>query len=66
METLQVITLRKNDHLFIFKYERGQEEAVLNQAQEWVKNRHLNFDYFDACLIAHRLGINMQKELNNA
>ncbi len=48
------ITIAKNGHLFIFRYEHGDEGHAMSEVIDTVGV--CGFDHFDAQLAAHRIG----------
>jgi hypothetical protein len=54
--------VKGKDH-FCFRYEVGQEAAVLESFIEMVNRRELAFDWFDAAVLSHQLGQHLAKEL---
>lgn len=59
----QTISLVKGKHTFCFKYDQGDENAVLDALADMVKRRDLPFDWFDAAVLSHQLGQHLSKEL---
>lgn len=65
MSQIKTLSLVKGDHLFCFRYEVGQEAAVLDSLIESVNRRDLSFDWFDAAVLSHQLGQHLSKELKD-
>ena len=63
MSDTKILSLMKGKHRFCFKYEEGEESAVLDALIEMVKRRDINFDWFDAAVLSHQLGQHLSKEL---
>jgi hypothetical protein len=59
----QTISLVKGKHTYLFRYEQGQENNVLDALSDMVKRRDLPFDWFDAAVLSHQLGQHLSKEL---
>jgi hypothetical protein len=60
---IQTLTLVKGRHLHVIRYETGDESAVLDAVAVMVQNKALDFDWFDAALVAHQIGLQLAKEL---
>jgi hypothetical protein len=63
MAVIKTLSLVKGRHQFCFRYEAGDEAAVLNALVEMVNRRELCFDWFDAAVLSHQLGQHLSKEL---
>lgn len=63
MSQLKTLSLMKGDQHFCFRYEPGQESAVLDALIDMVNRRDLPFDWFDAAVLSHQLGEHLAKEL---
>jgi hypothetical protein len=59
----KTLSLVKGRHQFYFKYEAGQEAAVLDSLVKMVNRRDIPFDWFDAAILSHQLGQHLAKEL---
>jgi hypothetical protein len=62
---MRTLSLMKGRQHFCFRYEVGQEAAVLNSMVGMVHNRELAFDWFDAAVLSHQLGQHLAKELQS-
>ena len=49
------IVLNKGKQRFIFRYESGYEDRLLDALIEQVKDCRTNFDWFDAAVLSFRL-----------
>ncbi|HEY1683453.1 MAG TPA: hypothetical protein VGG19_01705 [Tepidisphaeraceae bacterium] len=63
MPEMKTLSLVKSGQTFCFRYEVGQEAAVLDSLVESVNRRDLSFDWFDAAVLSHQLGQHLAKEL---
>src|SRR5687768_12629677 len=63
MTGMKTLSLVKGKDHFCFRYEVGQEAAVLESFIEMVNRRELAFDWFDAAVLSHQLGQHLAKEL---
>jgi hypothetical protein len=63
MAEKKMLSLVKGKHHFCFRYEAGEEKAVLDAMTEMVDRRELGFDWFDAAVLSHQLGQHLAKEL---
>jgi hypothetical protein len=52
---LQQLVLRKGVEKFIFRYEQGREDELLDALIAQVKDRRTNFDWFDAAVLSFKL-----------
>lgn len=50
------ISLRKNGHLYILRYEEQCNVEANNALVDWVNNKATPFDWFDAALMCHEMG----------
>jgi hypothetical protein len=49
------IVLNKGQEKFIFRYEEGMEDELLDALIEQVKDKRTNFDWFDAAVVSFKL-----------
>jgi len=49
------LVLNKGAEKFIFRYEQGREDALLDALIEQVKNKRTGFDWFDAAVLSFKL-----------
>lgn len=63
MAVMRTLNLVKGSERFCFRYEVGQEAAVLETLVDMVNRRDLSFDWFDAAILSHQLGQHLAKEL---
>ncbi|MBN1362854.1 MAG: hypothetical protein JW993_19810 [Sedimentisphaerales bacterium] len=49
------LVLNKGAERYIFRYERGRENDLLDALIAQVKDRRTNFDWFDAAVISFKL-----------
>jgi len=49
------LVLNKGKEKFIFRYEPGHEDALLDALIEQAKDRRTNFDWFDAAVLSFKL-----------
>jgi len=49
------LTLYKGLEKFIFRYEEGQEDRLLDMLIEYARESHTSFDSFDAIMLGLRL-----------
>ncbi len=52
---LRQLVLNKGAEKFIFRYEQGCEDDLLDALISQVKDRRTNFDWFDAAVISFKL-----------
>jgi hypothetical protein len=52
---LRQLVLNKGAEKFIFRYEQGRENDLLDALIAQVKDRRTNFDWFDAAVISFKL-----------
>lgn len=58
---MKSLSLPKGDQVFIFTYEPGDEQAVLDAAIEMVRRREI--DWFDAAMVSQKIGQHLAQEL---
>ena len=51
----QQIILNKGAEKFIFRYENGQEDMLLDALIDQAKDERLDFDWFDAAVLSFKL-----------
>ena len=49
------LVLNKGAEKFIFRYEHGGEDALLDALIEQVKDKRTDFDWFDAAVLSFKL-----------
>ncbi len=49
------LVLNKGAEKFIFRYEQGREDELLDAMIEQVKHRRTDFDWFDAAVLSYKL-----------
>ena len=57
------ISLSKGKHSYVFKYEQGDENVVLDTLSEMARRKDVAFDWFDAAVLSHQLGQHLTQEL---
>jgi hypothetical protein len=60
---MKMLELVKGRQTFLFKYEVGYEGKVFDAFVDMVNHRGVDFDPFDAMVLAHQLGKQMAKEV---
>ena len=61
----KTLSLVKGKDHFCFRYQPGEEGAVLEALVDLVNRRELPFDWFDAAVLSHQLGQHLAKELQS-
>ena len=51
----QQLVLNKGTEKFIFRYEKGQEDKLLDVLIEQAKDKQTNFDWLDAAVLSLKL-----------
>jgi hypothetical protein len=54
-EVQRQLVLNKGNEKFIFRYEDGQEDKLLDALVEQAKDKRTNFDWFDAAVLSFKL-----------
>ena len=54
-KTKQQLTLNKGQQKFIFRYDSGDEDLLLDALIDQAKNKQTDFDWFDAAVLSYRL-----------
>lgn len=52
---LRQLILNKSGEKFIFRYEDGREDELLDVLVEQAKDKRTNFDWFDAAVLSFKL-----------
>lgn len=58
----RTLSLVKGEHRFIFKYEDGEEEAVVSSFLDLAVDKKSTFDWYDAVLMSSQLGRRLQEQ----
>ncbi len=53
--TKQQLVLNKGKEKYIFRYENGQEDKLLDALIEQAKDKRTDFDWFDAAVLSFKL-----------
>ncbi|KPK72094.1 MAG: hypothetical protein AMJ79_16020 [Phycisphaerae bacterium SM23_30] len=56
------LSLLKGNQKFLFRYEPGSEEAVLDAFVDMAHDRNQDFDWFDAAVLSFQLSKNLVEE----
>lgn len=56
------LSLLKGDQKFLFRYEPGSEEEVLDAFVEMAHDRNQDFDWFDAAVLSFQLSKHLVEE----
>lgn len=59
---MKQLTLIKGKHLHVIAYDVGEEPAVLDAVIAMVNNCDLEFDWYDAAILSHQVGVDLAKE----
>jgi hypothetical protein len=59
------LVLVKKDQRFVFRYQRGEEKAVIAQLAETARDAGNDFDWFDAAVLSHQMGCRMSHQLKS-
>ena len=54
-KTKRQLLLNKGTEKFIFRYENGQEDKLLDALIEQAKDKRTSFDWFDAAVLSFKL-----------
>lgn len=57
----QQVVLHKDGNFFIFRYDAGSEDQLLDAIIAQAKNNESSFDWFDAAMVAHKLAQSFSK-----
>ncbi|MHC4226605.1 MAG: hypothetical protein ACYSWW_25735 [Planctomycetota bacterium] len=49
------LVLNKGTQKFVFRYEKGNEDELLDALIDQAKDRHTDFDWFDAAVLSFKL-----------
>ncbi len=56
------LSLQKGDQRYIFRYEPGREETVLDAFVDMASERQSDFDWFDAAVLSFQLSKHLVEE----
>ncbi len=59
------LVLNKGDEKFIFRYELGHEDDLLDALIDQARNKHINFDWFDAAVLSFKLTESLIDQADN-
>ena len=54
-KTMRQLVLNKGAEKFIFRYEKGREDKLLDALIEQAKDKRTDFDWFDAAVLSFKL-----------
>ena len=63
--TKQQLVLNKGTEKFIFRYDNGQEDKLLDAMIEQAKDNRTNFDWFDAAVLSFKLTQSLITQAND-
>jgi len=49
------ITINRGNEKYVFRYNMGQEEEILNAIADQAKNESLSLDWYDAAILSHAI-----------
>ena len=58
------LVLVKHGQRFVFRYQPGDEPAMLDQLVEMVRDPACELDWFDAAMLSHQLGQRLGRRLD--
>ena len=58
----RVLTIQKESDHFVFRYQQGSEEQLLDTFVELANDEEKNFDWFDAAVLSFQLSKNLVEE----
>jgi len=61
--TTRTLTLVKKDQRWVFRYQPGEEPAVLQWLASTANDPDSRFDWFDAAVLSHQMGETMGSQL---
>ncbi len=53
--TRQQLILNRGDEKFVFRYEQGDEDQLLDALIDQARNKSTSFDWFDAAVLSFKL-----------
>ena len=59
------LVLSKKGQRWVFRYQPGEEAAVLRSMAAAAADPELDFDWFDAAVLCHQMGRGMHDQLKN-
>lgn len=62
MSQTKELSLLKGEEKFVFRYEPGHEESVLDAFVDLANERNSEFDWFDAAVLSFQLSKNLVEE----
>ena len=62
--TKQQLVLNKGAEKFVFRYENGQEDKLLDALIEQAKDKRTSFDWFDAAVLSFKLTQSLISQAN--
>ncbi|MBN2455971.1 MAG: hypothetical protein JXB29_05460 [Sedimentisphaerales bacterium] len=63
--TKQQLVLNKGQEKFVFRYQKGSEDQLLDALIEQARDRRTNFDWFDAAVLSFKLTQYLIKRADN-
>ncbi|MBN1554525.1 MAG: hypothetical protein JXA11_07250 [Phycisphaerae bacterium] len=65
MDTTQTLSLEKDGHLYLFRYTRGSEDALVEELMYLADEPSLNFDWMDAAALSFQVTCESAREFGN-
>lgn len=59
------LVLAKHGQRWMFRYTPGEEREVLSQIADTARDKNTNFDWFDAAVLCHQMGVRISAELES-
>jgi hypothetical protein len=60
----RLLSLRKGEHTYLFRYAEGQEVAVLQALVRYAERADQPLDWFDATVLSYQMGCSLQGKLH--
>ncbi|HVT81325.1 MAG TPA: hypothetical protein VHM90_11775 [Phycisphaerae bacterium] len=59
------LTLIKKGHYYLFRYQPGDEAALIQNLIDKAEDPRCSLDWFDAAVLSHQMGHRMASEMQN-
>lgn len=64
LNDLRQLSLVKGGHQYVFRYEEGEEETLIESLMELANRTDLEFDWFDAAVLSRQANDRLLKRLD--
>jgi hypothetical protein len=64
MKVIRQLSLVKGSDRYVFRYQAGQEDEVIDAFASHASDQATQFDWFDAAVLSYQMGRRLERELD--